>query len=333
MRQLDRYPKRMKHLFQTASLILLASAFAPTTQAADDSAAFNTPYMPYRAFDAMPTTEIKIGNASILVGYAPGDFDLSKPEINTWIERSARIVAGYYGRFPVPKFRLLIMPTPGKGVRGGTTYGYRGPATKLRLGQSATAAQLNQDWVLIHEMIHVAVPSQEEKHHWIEEGIATYVESIARVQAGNLDEAAMWMSLVKGMPNGLPSYGDGGLDNTHTWGRTYWGGAVFCLVADIRIRERTGNKFGLQDAFRGIVQAGGSVEFDWPIQKTLQTGDRATGTNVLSELYAQTSNAAVDPDLPALWKKLGINVQGDRVVLDDKAPEASVRKAIVAPRP
>jgi hypothetical protein len=325
----------MKRILQIAILILLvlaASAFVPAAIGADDTAAFNTPYMPYGAFDAMPTTEIKIGDASILVGYAPGEFDLSKTEINAWIDRCARIVAGYYGRFPVPRFRLLIMPTPGRGVRGGTTYGYRGPATKLRLGQAATLLQLNQDWVLIHEMIHTAVPSQQEKHHWLEEGIATYVESIARVQAGNLDQAAMWMSLVKGMPNGLPSYGDAGLDNTHTWGRTYWGGAVFCLVADVRIRERTANKFGLQDAFRGIVQAGGSVEFDWSIEKTLQTGDRATGTNVLMELYNQTSNAAVDPDLPALWKKLGINVEGEQVVLDDKAPEAGVRKAIVAPR-
>ena len=58
------------------------------------------------------------------------------------------------------------------------------------------------------------------------------------------------------MPKGLPAAGDRGLDYTPTWGRTYWGGALFCLLADIDIRKRTSNRFGLQDALRAIVAAG-----------------------------------------------------------------------------
>ena len=41
------------------------------------------------------------------------------------------------------------------------------------------------------------------------------------------------------MPKGLPQAGDQGLDNTGTWGREYWGGAMFCLLADIEIRKAT----------------------------------------------------------------------------------------------
>ena len=55
-------------------------------------------------------------------------------------------------------------------------------------------------------------------------GLATYVESIARAQAGELGVEQVWAGFVKGMPNGLPQSGDRGLDHTHTWGRTYWGG-------------------------------------------------------------------------------------------------------------
>src|SRR5260370_28547747 len=36
---------------------------------------------------------------------------------------------------------------------------------------------------------HLAFPSVDEKHHWIEEGIATYVEPIARIPAGHLTAA------------------------------------------------------------------------------------------------------------------------------------------------
>jgi len=34
-------------------------------------------------------------------------------------------------------------------------------------------------------------------------------------------------------------------------GPHYWGGALFCLQADLEVRKRTGNAKGLQDALRG----------------------------------------------------------------------------------
>ena len=73
-------------------------------------------------------------------------------------------------------------------------------------------------------------------HHWIEEGISVYVEPIARVQAGQLSAERMWHDVVRDMPQGEPEADDKGLDHTPTWGRTYWGGALFCLVADVRVR-------------------------------------------------------------------------------------------------
>ena len=39
---------------------------------------------------------------------------------------------------------------------------------------------------MTHELVHAAFPDVAEEHHWIEEGIATYVEPIARVQIGDL---------------------------------------------------------------------------------------------------------------------------------------------------
>jgi hypothetical protein len=71
------------------------------------------------------------------------------------------------------------------------------------------------------------------------------------------------------MPQGLPQAGDRGLDHTPTWGRTYWGGAIFYLLADVKIRKRTRNRVGLQQALQGILAAGGNHEQDWPIQRIL----------------------------------------------------------------
>ena len=101
------------------------------------------------------------------------------------------------------------------------------------------------------------------------------------------------------MPRGLPAAGDRGLDNTHSWGRTYWGGAMFCLLADVQIRQHTHNRLGLQDALRAILKASGGLAADWPIERVLRTGDAAVGGTVLADLYARYKDAAVSPDLTA----------------------------------
>jgi hypothetical protein len=136
--------------------------------------------------------------------------------------------------------------------------------------------------------------------------------------------------MVRDMPKGLPEKGDRGLDHTPTWGRTYWGGAMFCLLADIEIRKQTGNKAGLQQALRGIVDAGGNMTQVWPIERIFEVGDEATGTNVLADLYDRMRAQPYAPDLDALWRELGITVRRGRVTLDDRAPLAAIRQAITA---
>ena len=89
------------------------------------------------------------------------------------------------------------------------------------------------------------------------------------------------------MPRGLPGPGAQGLDHTHTWGRTYWGGAMFCLLADVDIRRRTQLRYGLQQALQAILRASGGLASDWPIERILHTGDVAVGTGTLEELYAR----------------------------------------------
>ena len=164
--------------------------------------------------------------------------------------RSVRITASSL----FPQLKLDVHVRGGAGVHGGVTYpddgGYHHDLAWREVHRLTNSID---DWMLTHEMIHLAFPSMARTHHWIEEGISVYVEPVARVQAGQLSAERMWSDVVRDMPQGEPEAGDNGLDRTHTWGRTYWGGAMFCLVADVRIRQKTGNHKGLQDALRGIL--------------------------------------------------------------------------------
>ncbi len=275
--------------------------------------------------------------STIQVDFATGDLDLSHSDVVAWVQASAHSVAVYYGRFPVARARVVIEPIAGVSDSiHGTTWGGVGgfPAvTRIRLAQHATKDDLKDDWVMTHELVHTALPDLPDDQHWMEEGLATYIEPIARAGTGRLTENRVWAEFLHEMHNGEPERGDRGLNETQTWGRTYWGGAMFCLMADVSIRRETNDRKGLKDALRAVVESGGGIDKDWPLSRVLQIGDRATGTTVLTDMYAKWSQKPVDVDLTALWKELGVSVgPNNGVVLDAKAPLAGVRQSISASR-
>ena len=287
--------------------------------------------MPYDAFDRLAKTDIDVPEGIVHVGLAPGEMALPKQKILDWVRVSAKAVATYYGRFPVKSLRLLLVPVDGRGVRGGTTWGYRGAAIRVLVGRDSDEGNLRRDWVLVHEMVHTALPDMDERYNWLSEGLAVYVEPIARTQAGDLSAKEIWLAMMRDMPKGLPQPGDEGLDNTDTWGRKYWGGAMFALFADVEIRKRSNNRLGLQDAVRGVLAAGGNHEQDWSIQRILSTADKAVGLGVLTRLHDQWGSKPVTPDLDGLWRDLGLKVHDGGLDFDDTAPLASIRKAITEP--
>jgi hypothetical protein len=276
------------------------------------------------------TATLKIPGATIDVTLPDGPMKLSHDELLGWVKNSASTVADYYGRFPVPHLTLKMRSANGSGIRHGVTYARDGGLILISVGRDADIAATKEDWVLVHEMIHLAFPSMEDDQHWIEEGISTYVEPVARAREGGMAVKEVWGTFVRDMPKGEPGPDDHGLDNTHTWGRTYWGGAIFCLLADVRIRERTKNRKGLEDALRGINHGGGNINEDWDIQKTLAMGDKATGTTVLLDLYQSMRDKPDPVDLDQLWTKLGIAMKDGDVEFNDKAPESNIRRAITS---
>lgn len=275
-------------------------------------------------------TEITVPGATLtleFVGESPAG---GEPVAQKWLETAAQAVAVYYGAFPVRGVLVRVTWANGRRAGRGQAFGRERPLVRINLGREATAATLEDDWMLTHELLHLTFPSLASRHHWLEEGLSTYAEPIARARAGQLAVARVWFDMVEGMPKGQPADGDRGLDFTPTWGRTYWGGALFCLRADVEIRRRTAHRFGLEHALRAIVAAGGTIESTWTMDRVIATGDAATGVPVLRELYDEMKAAPSPVDLAALWKQLGVIPRGQTVEFDDTAPLAAVRRAITA---
>jgi len=289
---------------------------------------------PYSAFGTMQTRTLRVGEREVHVALLPGDYSVPDAAILGWVDEAARDVAGYFGAFPIRRVQVIVIPRRRDGFGFSRVLGNGGATILAPVGQQTQQDAFDEDWQLTHEMVHLGFPNLDGPHSWFEEGMATYVEPIARARRGRLTEEEVWAGFYRNMQKGQPAEGDKGLDHTPTWGRRYWGGALFCLVADLTIRERTGNRRSFDHALRAIVAQGGNVADSWDIERALRVGDEATGVTVLSELYAEHKAAAVEIDLDALWKRLGVSRAPGRakgVVFDSQAELATIRQSIVGP--
>jgi hypothetical protein len=266
------------------------------------------------------------------IAFGPGKMELTDDQIAEWAARSNKAVKMYFGgTFPMKEWLLVIVAGRGRAVGEGKTLSGGGGTIFMRVGEGATTKSIENDWVMVHEMTHLTFPTLSRNHHWAEEGVATYVEPFARARLGQLSVEEAWKGVVEGVPQGQPEPGDKGIDRTPTWGRTYWGGALYFLSVDVGIRKKTNNKYGVEHALRGIVAAGGNNAVRWPIEEVFKTGDKAVGVSVMTDIYKQWAETPVTVDVAALWKDLGIVYASGKITFDDSAPSAAIRKAITTP--
>jgi hypothetical protein len=316
---------------------------------------------PYSGFGRFERQRIALGTSSIDLAIAPGDMPLavSRDGLRAAVLDAARAVTAFYGQFPVPSVTLIVLPRAGDEIAG-MQLGNGGASIVLFLGAEVQDAELAADWVLVHELLHLAFPTLDRRHLWLAEGLATYQEPLVRARAGALSEEDVWRGYLERLPEGLPRDADAGLDGAERWGRTYWGGALVFLGLDLELRTRSAGRVSLDTALRAILRAGGDTSVRWSLAQTLAVGDAALeavwaatqraapappdttqssraegviGATRLAEAHARFGHAPVRVDLDALYRRLGVRRDGESVVLDDAAELAAVRRSLVSPPP
>jgi hypothetical protein len=77
-----------------------------------------------------------------------------------WIRKSGCAVTEYYGSFPVPKVMVKVVPVPGgEGVVfGRTAMNGEIPQITVAISEFVTESSLRDDWIMTHEMVHLAFP-------------------------------------------------------------------------------------------------------------------------------------------------------------------------------
>ena len=177
------------------------------------------------------------------------------------------------------------------------------------------------DWVVVHgELFHLGCPSfVRGRSTWLEEGLATYYEALLLLRGARgmaYPEADFWAHFTLNMPRGLRKDGDPvGIEERDDIDSTYWGGALFAFLADVRIREATRGARSLDHAMRAVLARQGDATRQARVADFLRTGDEATASHVLSDLYRTWATLGENPDLDRLWREAWRGSEGGQIAL------------------
>jgi len=294
---------------------------------------FDDPRMLYRALADQPSERIDLDGGTIELVFADGAPGLDRKMVRAWVETAAKAIITYFGRFPIKHYGLLVIAEDGEKVGHGTTFGFAGSVTRIHVGRETTLSVFRDDWVLVHEMMHASLPDLPRRALWLQEGSATWLEPIARAQAGELAVSDVWSQAARGLPRGEPRPDEGGMNGTDRWGRLYWGGATFWLEAEVAIWEQSKGQASLIDAMRAVSASSGGNVATWQPEQMMAIGDRACGVVALQPLYRRFALGPIATDLEKLFERLGVHAASDGAVSFNPDAELSALTArITSPK-
>ena len=292
--------------------------------------AHEIPVGTYALFGQFDSRTLAVGDSRITLAFTDGRLAAGPDEVARWVADSARAVADFWHGFPVPRVQITVIVVPGRDrVVFGKVLPESAPGIALLVGENTPRQALYQDWILVHELFHLGVPSFSGEGKWFDEGLATYFEPIIRARAGFISEESVWEEFTRAMPRGLHAVERQGVERAEDFSGVYWGGAILVMLADLEVRRHSAGARGLEDGLRGVRAAGGHASEVWPLERALALCDRATGVRALAPLAAAHAQRGRPVDLDALWRQLGVVSGAGGMRFDDRAPLSAVRRSVV----
>ena len=170
--------------------------------------------------------------------------------------------------------------------------------------------------------------------HWLEEGLATYVEPIARAKVGTIPaERGVARAHRRAPERRARCRGTRG-----SIGRTRGGAPTGAARSSRSWRtSRSASAPGTSGrsktrCARNPRSGGDGERRDGRSRRRFARGTRRSGAPVLEEMHAKWGTTPVTVDLPQIWGELGVREEGDgrSIVFDERAPLAETRRAMTA---
>jgi hypothetical protein len=247
--------------------------------------------------------------------------------IHDWIEETLQLPLYLWGGAPMEQALITVLP----GSRGsqavfGRVLPSSAPTLQVYTGRRFSRDSIRRDWVLLHEMLHLGFPPVLPGAKWLDEGLATYLDPLLRYRAGWIEEASLWGEFVRGLPRGLETLEELSLAEARGIDPTYWGGALFCFLADRMAREETGGRRGIEDGLRYLLREG--VTITGPrrsLEDLLEIMDAGIEVPVMTRLARRHVSAHAALDLDGVFAELGVERRGRSAVLSEDRPGSNLR--------
>jgi len=262
---------------------------------------------------------------------------LSSEELSRWLRFVVQGVSTVTGRFPADRVLLAAVPVPGSGVRFGVVRRGGGASVAFLVGRDTSLSELENSWVVWHELSHLLLPTLPVADAWFYEGLATYYQEVLRARMGLQSERRAWQNLLEGFARGAADGSPGRplsmeatlMGQDRAYQRIYWTGTAFMLAADLALRRRGSSldaalgALGTQTGVPRVADSSATVVARW------SEGARAVTLEGLRASYADSTSF---PLLAGELTALGVGFAPESGVTLDDAPERGLAFEIMRVR-
>ncbi|HEX5123681.1 MAG TPA: hypothetical protein VFV97_10590 [Rhodanobacteraceae bacterium] len=287
------------------------------------------------------TKNVALRGGTLRVSILDGADATERTMLDAWLAHVSRATLSAYGKLPLADVQVLIVPdrdTNNEAVGFGQSSRGQGHALTLFVDPRKSANAFDRDWVAVHELSHLFHPYLDDEGSWLAEGLATYYQNVLRARAGLLTPAEAWEQIDYGFARGRGATGAhdvplGASGERPNFMRIYWSGTAYWLEVDTELRRTSGNKLDIDEALRRFDDCCLPSYRAWEPAEFVAKLDALLGTDVFRKHFEAYATRRDFPDLKPLYAKLGlVRGAGDTLTFDEAAPDAAVRRAIMAPR-
>ena len=260
-------------------------------------------------------------------------------DMRRWIAEAVGAVASVHGTFPRRHAQVLVVPSSrgGSAVPWGQVLRGGAPAAHFFVNPTRPLKEFRADWTASHEFSHFLLPFVRRADAWVSEGFASYYQNVARARGGMLSHEQAWDKLDKGFARGIAGtrshrslrVASRWMRQNGDYMRVYWSGAAIALLADVELRRQSDNAQDLGAALGALAGCCLDPGRSWSADELFTQLDRLTGRRIFRGLLEAHVDSAHFPDVAPTLDALGVRVEDGDVVLDDDAPLADIRRAIM----